>query len=83
MTGVYDRLSRPRSRSRRGARHAQCTVVVFMVHGFNVSRAVPASAGANHGDYLPAVSEVFNVHQGYAARFAGSMLGGIAPLANG
>lgn len=66
-----------------GVRHAQCTNVVYLMHGFNVDRAVPASAGVNHGDHLPAVPEVFNVHQACAARFAASMRGGIAPVACG
>jgi hypothetical protein len=39
-----------------------------------------ASAGVNHGDYLPSPSGVFNAKQQAAARFANSMLAGLTPL---
>jgi esterase/lipase superfamily enzyme len=44
---------------------------------------IAASAGVNHGDYLPSAQGSFNPSQSCAARFANSMLAGVAPLAYG
>ncbi len=41
---------------------------------------IPASAGVDHGDYLPSAGGVFNAKQQAAARFANAMLAGITPL---
>lgn len=41
---------------------------------------IPASAGVDHGDYLPSSSGKFNPKQQAAARFANAMLAGMTPL---
>lgn len=54
--------------------------VVSIVHGFCVSGGI---AGVNHGDDLPPVSGVSDIHRACAAGFAGSLPGGAARLACG